>query len=72
MSDRSKQPIAIADLEAAEKELRKRLNTLKMLRAAMKDAKVPEIMASGSKSLPRAYGFLDTFIGSCRKELGEP
>lgn len=62
----------MADLESVERELRKRLNTVKMLKGAMKDSKQKEFMASGSKSLPRAYGFIDTFLGSCRKELGVP
>lgn len=71
MADRSKQTITVADLAAVEKELRRRLATIKGIKAAFEEFDANEIEVNGTRSLSRAYKFVDTFLLSCKKELGE-
>ena len=58
-------------LASIEKELRKKIAVAKGMRAAMEASGVEEIEVSGKLMLERGLAQIDTFLLSCKRELGE-
>jgi hypothetical protein len=69
---RTKKGVDKAYLASLEKQLRGKMNTLKMIQNALKEHDSPEIEVSGKTMMENGLKRLDTFLVSCRKELGVP
>lgn len=66
-----KQPVDLAYLKEVERALRKRMTVLKGVQSAMQEQGIESTKVDGTTGLDEAYGKLDTFLRSCKRELGE-